>query len=269
MHGWPHAGLTTAGSASTSSLVVDDCTGWGPPGSNSAANSTYGATGVIYDGASQETIQCTSASATVGPGTLSLASPLNYTHSAGVMVSALQLTSSGPRPCSLALTPDPGRDDHGGAEHHRARRGAERGRRAQDRRGDEAQAVPVDRMTLVACMNFMKDTLNGLTWPAEMQALPNPPARCSPTSPRRTPTSRPHPRTPTSGSCVAPRTATAPSTAPAPSPAPPTRRPVRHQGGRALHPHLHHVGRHAGRPDLLHPVPRDGGLDPGDAARGA
>ena len=68
---------------------MDDCTGWGPPGTNSAANSTYGATGVIYDGASQETIQCTSASATAGPGTLSLASPLAYTHSAGVMVSAL------------------------------------------------------------------------------------------------------------------------------------------------------------------------------------
>ena len=89
MHGWPHAGLTAAGSASTSSLVVDDCTGWAPPGTNSAANSTFGATGVIYDGASQETIQCTAATATAGPGTLTLSSPLNYTHAAGVMVSAL------------------------------------------------------------------------------------------------------------------------------------------------------------------------------------
>jgi hypothetical protein len=89
MHGWPHAGLTAAGSASTSSLVVDDCTGWGSPGTNSAANSTFGATGVIYDGASQETIQCTAASATAGPGTLTLSSPLTYTHAAGVMVSAL------------------------------------------------------------------------------------------------------------------------------------------------------------------------------------
>ena len=59
------------------------------PGTNSAANSTTGAIGVIYDGASQETITCTAASATAGPGTLTLASPTTYAHNAGVMVSAL------------------------------------------------------------------------------------------------------------------------------------------------------------------------------------
>ena len=89
LHGWPHAGLTTQGTAGSSSLVVDDCTGWGVPGTNSAANSATGAIGVIYDGASQETITCTAASATAGPGTLTLASPTAYAHNAGVMVSSL------------------------------------------------------------------------------------------------------------------------------------------------------------------------------------
>ena len=89
VHGWPHAGLTTQGTAGSSSLAVDDCTGWGVPGSSSAANSSTGAIGVIYDGASQETVTCTAASATAGPGTLTLASPTTYAHSAGVMVSAL------------------------------------------------------------------------------------------------------------------------------------------------------------------------------------
>ena len=89
LHGWPHAGLTTAGTAGTSALVVDDCTGWGPPASTSGGVSSTGATGVIYDGASQETIQVTAASVTAGPGTLTLASPTTYAHNAGVMASAL------------------------------------------------------------------------------------------------------------------------------------------------------------------------------------
>jgi hypothetical protein len=89
LHGWPHAGFTAAGTASAGSIVVDDCTGWAPPPSTSGAIPTSGATGVIYDGASQEVIQCTAATATAGPGTLTLASPLNYAHSALTMVSAL------------------------------------------------------------------------------------------------------------------------------------------------------------------------------------
>jgi len=89
VHGWPHTSLTATGSASSTTITVDDCTGWGPPGSYSAANATTGAIGVVYDGASQETITCTSASVTAGPGTLTLSSALQYTHSAGVMVSAM------------------------------------------------------------------------------------------------------------------------------------------------------------------------------------
>lgn len=89
LHGWPHSGLTTTGTASSTTLAVDDCTGWGPAPSTSGSNQTGGATGVIYDGASQETIQCTAASVTAGPGTLTLASPTTYAHNAGVMVSAM------------------------------------------------------------------------------------------------------------------------------------------------------------------------------------
>ncbi len=89
LHGWPHAGLTTVGSASSTTIVVDDCTGWGPAASTSGSNQTGGATGVIYDGTSQETIKVDEASATAGPGTLTLSSALTYTHAAGVMVSAL------------------------------------------------------------------------------------------------------------------------------------------------------------------------------------
>lgn len=89
VHGWPHTGLTVGPGSASSTLVVDDCTGWGPAGTNSAASSTSGAVGVIYDTSNQETITCTSASATAGPGTLTLASPTNYAHPAGIIVSAL------------------------------------------------------------------------------------------------------------------------------------------------------------------------------------
>ena len=68
-------------------IAVDDCTGWvitpAFPGMAS------GATGTVYDAGGQEVIQVTAASATAGPGTLTLASPLAYEHAAGVMVSTL------------------------------------------------------------------------------------------------------------------------------------------------------------------------------------
>ena len=82
-HGWPHSSLTAAVDSGAGSITVDDCSGWGI---TTAAGT--GAAGVIYDGGLQEAIKCTSASVTSGPGTLTLASPLNYSHSAGVMVSS-------------------------------------------------------------------------------------------------------------------------------------------------------------------------------------
>jgi hypothetical protein len=82
-HGWPHSSLTAAANAGDVTVTVDDCTGWGittPAGT--------GAAGPLYDDGSQEAVKCTATSVTSGPGTLTLASPLQYAHEAGVMVSS-------------------------------------------------------------------------------------------------------------------------------------------------------------------------------------
>lgn len=85
-NGWPHAGIAADAEAGATTLEVDDCTGWGPP-----AGFQTGAAGVVYDGASQETVTCTAASAASGPGTLVLARPLAYDHQASVLCSTLPL----------------------------------------------------------------------------------------------------------------------------------------------------------------------------------
>lgn len=90
VNGWPHCGMTEAAELGDEMLSVDDCTGWvitpAFPGGAS------GATGTVYDAGNQEVIQVTAASATSGPGTLTLASPLAYAHAAGVMVSTMPQT---------------------------------------------------------------------------------------------------------------------------------------------------------------------------------
>lgn len=90
VNGWPHCGLAAqAVPAQSGSQViqVDDCTGWviTPP----FPGAPTGATGTVYDAAAQEVIHVTAASATSGPGTLTLSAPLAYTHQPGVIVSAL------------------------------------------------------------------------------------------------------------------------------------------------------------------------------------
>jgi hypothetical protein len=82
-HGWPHCSLTASATAATSILTVDDCSGWAI---TTAAGS--GASGVIYDGGNQEAFHVTASSVTAGPGTLTLSSPLQYSHGTGVMVSS-------------------------------------------------------------------------------------------------------------------------------------------------------------------------------------
>ena len=85
VNGWPHTSLTSAVEAGTTTLPVDDCTGW-------AITSEWGntgAAGTVYDSGYQETVQCTAASVTSGPGNLTIASPLNFAHSAGTMVTSL------------------------------------------------------------------------------------------------------------------------------------------------------------------------------------
>lgn len=83
--GWPHAGITTAASVGDEVLQVDDCTGWAP-----ATPGALGVSGVIHDvQGNQEAINCIASSAVSGPGTLTLASPLQYGHDAGILVSSM------------------------------------------------------------------------------------------------------------------------------------------------------------------------------------
>ena len=77
VNGWPHCGLTQPSVAGATSLQVDDCTGW--------ANII----GTVYDGDSTESATVLSASATTGPGTLTLSRSLTYAHPAGRIFTAL------------------------------------------------------------------------------------------------------------------------------------------------------------------------------------
>lgn len=87
VNGWPHCGLTSAATAGATTLAVDDCTGWTITAP--FAGAPTGATGTAYDAGNQEVIHVTSASAASGPGTLTLASPLQSAHAPGVIVSSL------------------------------------------------------------------------------------------------------------------------------------------------------------------------------------
>lgn len=86
VNGFPHAQITTAAAAGATSLLVDDCTGWGL---SSYVGSATGATGVVKDGGQQETVHAASTSVVSGPGTLTLSSPLVYPHPAGTIVTTL------------------------------------------------------------------------------------------------------------------------------------------------------------------------------------
>jgi hypothetical protein len=90
VNGWPHTSLTADAAEGATSLDVDDVTGWA------------GASGFAYDGAATEQMAGESVSAATpvvlpygagtaqgGPGTVALTSPLNFSHQAGTVVSAL------------------------------------------------------------------------------------------------------------------------------------------------------------------------------------
>ena len=86
INGYPHCSLTSAVAAGVTSLPVNDCTGW------ATANyyGTYtGATGRIEDSGQQEAIHVTAASATAGPGTLTLSAATAYPHQAGTLVTTM------------------------------------------------------------------------------------------------------------------------------------------------------------------------------------
>lgn len=82
-NGWPHTALTTTATQGSSTLAVNDCTGWAP------SDPTLTTTAIMYDGTNQEVVSVNATSVTSGPGNLTLSIPLTYTHSAGVVVSSL------------------------------------------------------------------------------------------------------------------------------------------------------------------------------------
>jgi hypothetical protein len=85
INGFPHAEITSAAAAGSNALTVDDCTGWAV--TNWAG--VTGATGIIKDSGQQESVHVVSASATSGPGVLTLSSDLVYPHQAGTLVTTL------------------------------------------------------------------------------------------------------------------------------------------------------------------------------------
>lgn len=85
INGWPHTSTTSAVDADVTTIPVDDCTGWAITGEFGQT----GAAGLVYDSGNQETIQVTGASATSGPGNLTIASPLAFAHQANVMITTL------------------------------------------------------------------------------------------------------------------------------------------------------------------------------------
>lgn len=86
LNGWPHCSITSAVTAGATAVPVNDCTGW----AITNYQGTYvGATGRIADSGWQEAVHVTAASATAGPGTLTLAAPLNYDHAAGTLLTTM------------------------------------------------------------------------------------------------------------------------------------------------------------------------------------
>jgi hypothetical protein len=90
VNGWPHTSLTAEALSGATTLQVDDVTGW--------YNSTLaaGALGQISDLPNTENATVTAVTAAgsvdgepAGPGTLTLAAPLTYTHQAGTVFTAM------------------------------------------------------------------------------------------------------------------------------------------------------------------------------------
>jgi hypothetical protein len=86
VNGWPHTEISANAQAGATTITVNDTTGWAI--SNYGATIT-GATGVIKDAGQQESAHVTGASTTSGPGTLTLASALTYSHQAGTMFTTI------------------------------------------------------------------------------------------------------------------------------------------------------------------------------------
>jgi len=94
INGYPHTEISASVAAGATTVSVNDITGW-------AIENYYGtytgATGKITDAGQQEVIHVTTASPTtgtlaVGPGTLTLDSPLTYPHQAGTLLTTMPAT---------------------------------------------------------------------------------------------------------------------------------------------------------------------------------
>lgn len=82
LNGWPHASLTEACTVGDTTMAIDDITGW------------LGAVGNLYGQALQESVLVTTVTPTTtgafsGPGTVTLASPLSFSHQVGDIVTSL------------------------------------------------------------------------------------------------------------------------------------------------------------------------------------
>ncbi len=86
VNGWPHAEITAGATAGTSTLTVNDTTGWAV---SNYSTTVTGATGTIKDAGQQESVHVASASTTSGPGTLTLSSALAYSHEAGTLFTTI------------------------------------------------------------------------------------------------------------------------------------------------------------------------------------
>lgn len=86
VNGYPHCGITTAVAAGSSTVQVDDTTGWAL--SNYSGTAT-GATGTVKDSGQQEVVHVASASTTSGPGTLTLSAPLQFPHAPGTIITTM------------------------------------------------------------------------------------------------------------------------------------------------------------------------------------
>ena len=86
INGWPHCSLTSAVDAGVTTLPVNDCTGWAI---ENYFDTYTGATGRIEDSGQQEAIHVTAASATAGPGNLTLSAATGHPHEAGTLVTTM------------------------------------------------------------------------------------------------------------------------------------------------------------------------------------
>lgn len=82
INGWPHAAIDQPATIGSSTLHVDDITGWA------------GCVGTIHSGGGQESVSVTSitpdtTAAISGPGTLNLSTPLVYQHASGTIITTL------------------------------------------------------------------------------------------------------------------------------------------------------------------------------------